>query len=115
MNAPPEAHLFCPKITDDDLVNYEEPELDEEDISAQEKNARIKAFEGRQVAAYYLSLLLTITDESFAFWAKQWVDRTEKFLTKCDYCVRTWHKSRGPYIRKMRESVLFPLAGASAS
>ena len=96
---PAETHLFCPKIDDDDPVNYEEPDQAEDGVTSEEKKARLKALDARQQAASYLSLLLGMADENVGSWLDEWQERTEKFLKKCDACVRKWHQSRDSFIR----------------
>ena len=112
---PPETHLFCPKVNDDDLTNYEELDVaDEDGVTSEEKKARVKAFDTRQIAAYYLSLLMGISVEHVGSWLQEWSERTEGFLSKCDACVRTWHRNRAPFIRMLRECVFTPVSGHCA-
>ena len=106
---PAEVHLFCPKLDDDDVTNYEDMVHDDEDgPTSAEKQERIKSFEGRQLAAYYLSLLMGISVDTVGSWLQEWVERTERFLTKCDSCVKNWHQYRGQFIRTLRECVHTP-------
>ena len=101
-STPPEEHLFCPKLDDEDSTNYDEPDMAEEGVAVEEKKRRIKAGEARQTAACSLSLLMGM-EEHVGSWLPEWLDRSQKFLTKCDGCVRRWHKSRGPFLRQLRE------------
>ncbi|KAK3393054.1 SEN1 N terminal-domain-containing protein [Podospora didyma] len=99
---PPKAHLFCPKIDDQDITNYDEPNVPDEDgISAEDKKERIKQSETRHITTYHLSLLLGISPESAGTWLDEWINKVEGFLTTCDACVRKWHKSRDRFLKAL--------------
>ncbi|KAK0733658.1 RNA helicase-like protein [Lasiosphaeria miniovina] len=101
-NFPPNAHLFCPKIHEDDDTNYDELDLpDENGTTAKQKHERIKDAESRHVIAYHLSCLMGISPEDAGVWLGEWVEAVEKCLTTCDACVRKWHKSRERFMKAM--------------
>jgi len=99
---PEEAHLFCPKVDDLDVANYEDLEnVDDTCISTAEKKDRVEKAKNRQVKSYRLSLLLGLPPEDAGSWLKEWQDKVNSLLTRCDACVRNWHRSRGPFIKAL--------------
>ncbi|KAK4236337.1 SEN1 N terminal-domain-containing protein [Achaetomium macrosporum] len=96
---PPDAHLCCPKIDDDDTANYDEPDVpDEGGISADEKGRRIKEYEDRFQTVYNLSILMGLGREVAGEWLDNWAQAVESCLTRCDSCVRNWQRNREPYL-----------------
>ncbi|KAK4125016.1 hypothetical protein N657DRAFT_632934 [Parathielavia appendiculata] len=96
---PPNAHLCCPKIDEDDAANYDEPDVpDEGGVSAEEKKRRIEEYEGRFQNTYDLSILMGLGREIAGEWLDNWTQAVESCLTRCDSCVRNWHRHRQPYI-----------------
>lgn len=101
---PTELHLLCPKISDDDDADYDNPSDDDEDgATAVQKKQRIEDGKKRRDIAYKLSLLLGMNEESAGSWLPSWSARVSTYLTKCDSCVRLWHKSREEFLAFMRE------------
>lgn len=97
---PPDAHLCCPKIDDEDVTNYDEPDVpDEGGASVEEKARRIKEFEERFDNIYNLSILMGLGKEVAGPWLDQWAQALEYCLTRCDSCVRNWHRNRDPYLK----------------
>ncbi|KAK3331016.1 SEN1 N terminal-domain-containing protein [Apodospora peruviana] len=102
----PKAHFFCPKTDDDDVTDYDTPDVDDEDgATAEEKQKRIAEREHRHVTAYNLSLLLWIPREQASTWLDEWTQRVEHFLKSCDRCVRDWHKSRTPFLERLATDI----------
>ncbi len=96
---PPEAHLCCPKIDEEDLANYDEPGVpDEGGVSAEEKKRRIKEYEDRFHNVYNLSILVGLGRELAGEWLDNWTQAVEACLARCDTCVRNWHRYREPYL-----------------
>ncbi|KAK4102063.1 hypothetical protein N658DRAFT_424144 [Parathielavia hyrcaniae] len=96
---PPDAHLCCPKIDEDDPANYDEPDVpDDEGVSAEEKKRRIEEYEGRFQNTYDLSILMGLGREIAGDWLDNWTQAVESCLTRCDSCARNWHRNRGPYL-----------------
>ncbi|KAK1837007.1 SEN1 N terminal-domain-containing protein [Podospora conica] len=106
---PPEAHLFCPKTDDDDVTNYDEPNVDEEGASRNDKAKHIEEGKARHLTAYRLSLLLALRPEEAGAWLTEWSDTVNSFLTRCDSCAIQWHKSREKFLKGL-ESDLEPAA-----
>ena len=103
---PPQAHLFCPKLNDDDCTNYDQPNVPDEDgVTVEEKHRRIEASMQRHVNAYNLSLLMGIPPEEAGDWLREWTDTVEKYLTTCDSCAREWHKSRERFLKGLESYV----------
>ncbi|KAK0633290.1 SEN1 N terminal-domain-containing protein [Immersiella caudata] len=101
---PPAAHLFCPKIDDDDGTIYDEPDLDDEGedgVSSEEKQKRIADAGYRQVTTYRLSLLLGIREEDASTWKSEWIETVNKFLSQCDRCARNYHKIRDHFLKSL--------------
>ena len=105
---PPEAHLFCPKINDDDTTVYEDLTIDEEGVSREEKTKRIQDGITRHLTAYRLSLLLALRPEDAGDWLTQWSDTVNSFLTRCDSCATKWHKSREKFLKALERYVSRP-------
>lgn len=105
---PPEAHLFCPKTDDDDQTNYEEPNVDEEGASKEEKAKHIEQGIARHLTAYRLSLLLALRPEEAGAWLTQWSDTVNSFLTRCDSCATKWHRSREKFLKALEKYVSPP-------
>jgi senataxin len=96
---PPNAHLCCPKIEEDDFANYDEPDVpDEGGISVEEKKRRIEEYESRFQNVYDLSILMGLGREIAGEWLDNWTQAVESCLTRCDSCVRNWHRNREPYL-----------------
>ncbi|ROV94898.1 hypothetical protein VSDG_07052 [Cytospora chrysosperma] len=99
---PAEHHLLCPKLNDEDDEDYRDPGPSE--ITAEEKERRIRDAQRRVELTYDLSLLVGITEEQSSGLKEQWIDRTESFLTKCDACVLRWHMHRKKFFEKLQGS-----------
>jgi senataxin len=96
---PPDAHLCCPKIDDEDTANYDESDVpDEGGISVDEKGRRIKEYEDRFQTVYNLSILMGLGREVAGEWLDNWAQAVESCLTRCDSCVRNWQRNREPYL-----------------
>ncbi|KAK3335673.1 SEN1 N terminal-domain-containing protein [Cercophora scortea] len=98
----PNLHLFCPKISDDDYTNYDEPNAPDADgVTVEEKQRRFTEAHKRHVTATQLSILLAIPREESSTWLDVWKQKVESFLTKCDACARYWHKSRDAFLKTL--------------
>lgn len=101
---PPEAHPICPLLSEEDDANYWFPDLDDENgITAVEKQKRLADGLERCRITYGLSLLLVMPEGGR--WTSEWKDRVNHFLTKCDHCARTWHKTRPQFLRAIEQCV----------
>lgn len=101
---PPDAHPICPLLSDDDDTDYALPDLpDANGTTVAEKQKRIAdEFERRRIT-YGLSLLLVMPEAGK--WINEWKERVNFFLTKCDQCARTWHRTRQQFIRAIDQCV----------
>ncbi|KAL1843896.1 hypothetical protein VTJ49DRAFT_6839 [Mycothermus thermophilus] len=79
---PPDAHLCCPRVDEDDMANYDEPGEPEEDLPVAEKAKRIKAYEERFHNAYNLSILMGLGKETAGPWLDNWKEAVESCLTR---------------------------------
>ncbi|KAK4177036.1 putative helicase [Triangularia setosa] len=105
---PPDAHLCCPKINDDDITDYENLDIpDEPDdsgsgaVSVEEKKSRNEEHKHRLQISYNLSLLMGLPPERSSTWLPNWKDRVEAYLTRCDSCIRRWHRARNPFLQRL--------------
>ncbi|KAK0615807.1 SEN1 N terminal-domain-containing protein [Bombardia bombarda] len=101
----PKIHLFCPKLSDSDITNYDAPKVDDDDesggVSAAEKEKRIEEGIKRNGVAVALSLLMWINEEDANKWLAEWKEAVEKFLMKCDGCALSWHKEASDHMEKL--------------
>ncbi|KAI0003929.1 SEN1 N terminal-domain-containing protein [Xylariaceae sp. FL0662B] len=95
---PPEAHLFCPKISEDDEEIYEDLETPGT-ISVAEKEQRIQQGKERLDQMYRCSLILGLEEESAGTFGHEFALRTNSFLKSCSTCVRNWHKNRKGFLK----------------
>jgi senataxin len=98
---PPEAHLCCPKINDNDNVNYDEPDVPEEGeggATVEQKKERIKDYDARFNNTYNLAILLGLGKEVAGEWLDNWEQAVESCLRGCDACARNWHRNRAHYL-----------------
>jgi senataxin len=100
---PEETHLLCPRVDDSDTNAYDEPDEPGDDITAEEKQQRIKDGEERFLVASRLSLMLGLNAEQVKSWLETWKTRLETCLRKCDACVRNWHSRRADFLRYVSE------------
>lgn len=102
-DCPPDLHLCCPRIDDEDHANYDEPDAPDPPetggTTAEEKKKRIKDYEGRFQNTYDLSILMGLGREIAGPWLDNWTQAVEACLTKCDSCVRNWHRNRDSYLK----------------
>ncbi|CAK7263281.1 DEAD-box type RNA helicase [Sporothrix epigloea] len=94
---PPETHLFCPRTSDDDQEDYDDPAAGGVSLTPDEKatrQARISDCRRRLQLTSWASLILGINRDQADRWLGDWIQRTESFLVKCDGCVRAWHMER---------------------
>ncbi|KFY39978.1 hypothetical protein V495_05661 [Pseudogymnoascus sp. VKM F-4514 (FW-929)] len=102
---PPEAHWFCPKLSDEDYTNYADPDNDEEDASSATKIQRIEDGKKRLNTTYRFSISLGFSPEQAeeAGFGDSYERRVTEFLTTCDHCVRNYHTERKEFLRCMSE------------
>jgi hypothetical protein len=101
-DCPPELHLCCPKVDDDDYATYDEPDVvDDSGVPVEEKKRRISAYEERFQNVYNLSILLGLGKEVAGPWLDEWTRAVDSLLKKCDTCVRNWHRNRDPYLKAL--------------
>ena len=94
---PPEAHLFCPRTSDDDAEDYDDPAYLSPGLAPETlAHRQTLVGEGRRrlQLTSWASLILGISAEQADRWLGDWISRTETFLVKCDSCIRAWHMER---------------------
>jgi len=105
---PPDAHLCCPKIDEEDFANYDECDVpDEGGLSLEEKGRRIAEYEERFKNVYNLSILMGLERETAGEWLDNWTQAVEACLMRCDACVRNWHRSRILYLDSLWVLICF--------
>lgn len=109
VNIPADAHLLCPKISDDDEEDYDDVK-EPGDVGVEEKLRRFQDFKRRVGIVYQTSLIFGFEEENAALQLKEFRLRTNGCLTTCSQCVRTWHRNRKPFLKHLSEYVLRNLA-----
>lgn len=102
VNLPVEAHLLCPKVSEEDDEEYDELS-DPGDVGIAEKLRRIQDFKRRVGLTYQTSLIFGFEEENAALQLQEFRSRTNSFLTTCSQCVRNWHRNRKPFLKHLSE------------
>lgn len=102
---PPDAHWFCPKLNDEDFINYDDPDNDEEEATSAVKIKRVSDGETRLTCTYRFSLSLGFSPEQSAEagFDDSYMRRVTELLTTCDRCVRNYHMGRKAFLAYMSE------------
>nr|XP_036589021.1 helicase sen1 [Colletotrichum truncatum]KAF6800663.1 helicase sen1 [Colletotrichum truncatum] len=100
---PPDVHLLCPKVHEDDFEDYDDLESPGEEITALEKKERVEDWKKRLDIAYWTSLLLAYGKDKAGVWLVEWGNRMAINLHNCDKCVLNWHMYRKKYLRIFSE------------
>ncbi|GKT62479.1 helicase Sen1 [Colletotrichum tofieldiae] len=100
---PPDLHLLCPKVDEDDFEDYDDLNTAGESITALEKKERVEQWKERLDIAYWTSLLLAYGKDKAGIWLEQWGTRMAINLHNCDKCVLNWHMHRKKYIQVFSE------------
>jgi senataxin len=99
---PVDCHLFCPKISEEDEVDYDDLESSDT-ISIDAKKKRIVEGETRLRETYGCALIFAVEPASQGKALAEFKSRTEPFLKACASCVRNWHKEREPVVKTLQE------------
>lgn len=99
-DVPEEAHLLCPKVDEDDEEDYDEPNQPGVDITAEQKQQRIRDGEERVRITYWTGLLMAYGKDKAGVWLQSWADRMSTFVHNCDKCVTNWHMNRKKYMQE---------------
>ncbi|KAL7621310.1 DEAD-box type RNA helicase [Parahypoxylon ruwenzoriense] len=99
---PPESHLCCPKVSDEDDENYDDYDAPGR-IRFAEKQLRILQGRDRLDQTYLCSLILGLPAESAGDMGHEFGLRTNAFLKGCATCVRNWHKGRRPFLKDISQ------------
>ncbi|OLN96534.1 Helicase SEN1 [Colletotrichum chlorophyti] len=100
---PPDVHLLCPKVDEDDFEDYDDIESPGEAITAAEKEERVEQWKQRLDTAYWCCLLLAYGKDKAGIWLEQWGNRMAINLHNCDKCVLNWHLNRKKYLQIFAE------------
>jgi senataxin len=99
---PSETHLLCPRVSEDDDEDYDDLE-EPGDVGTDEKQRRLEDFRSRVALVYQCSLIFGFEETSAASLQEQFKTRTSAFLQTCSHCVRTWHRNRAPFLKRLAE------------
>ncbi|KAI2617097.1 SEN1 N terminal-domain-containing protein [Hypoxylon sp. NC1633] len=99
---PPETHVCCPRISEEDDEIYEDPGA-VTSISVAEKEQRIEAGSARLVQIYTCSTILGMGPEWAGDMNNEFRNRTNAFLRSCPNCVRNWHKGRKTFLKDLNQ------------
>jgi senataxin len=100
---PSEAHLLCPRISDDDEENYKTVSGTESGLATEEKQKRIKEGDERIEITYWNSLIFGFDKRESGQWLEDFTNRLEGCLRTCSDCVLNWHMKRKPHLQKFAE------------
>ncbi|CAG8951349.1 hypothetical protein HYFRA_00008099 [Hymenoscyphus fraxineus] len=100
---PTEAHWFCPMQGPDDSHDYSNPDEDEEDFTAAEKQKAIADGKLREDVAFGASLILGLDENEAPESRTFYVNGLGSLLSHCDQCVSNWHMSRKAFLKKLSE------------
>ena len=100
---PSGSHWFCPRRNYDDLIDYDEPDEPEEDMSAATKHEMIQDGKKRHAIAYKFSIILGLDPEISRELRDAHFGHLDKLFTSCDKCVRNWHRGRKSYLKDLAE------------
>jgi senataxin len=108
LKVPEDVHLLCPKISPDDLEDYEDLEHGSETITAEEKKKRVEDGQARQRIAYQAGVILSYPRDKSGVWLANFSARMEYYLQSCDKCVTNWHMGRKAGLQDLSTSVIHP-------
>lgn len=97
------AHWFCPRRSDDDPADYDNPDDDEEDMSHETKEEIIEESKRRHDVAYRYSTIIGISPEVSGRLLTAYTTRLHKILMHCDKCVHNWHLGRKAHLKYLSE------------
>ncbi|KAG9248055.1 SEN1 N terminal-domain-containing protein [Calycina marina] len=100
---PPGSHWLCPKRSDDDPVEYEDPDEPEEDMSAETKRETIEDGRKRYNITYKFSIVLGLDHDIAGELLAAHFNHLDSLFEVCDKCVRNWHKGRKSYLKDLAE------------
>lgn len=99
---PPEHHLCCPKVSEEDDEDYEDT-TSPGDIGIEQKQQRIQDSQDRQHTLYNCALILGLQEESQGAFLTEFTERALAVLGSCSNCIRNWHKGRKPFLKRLSQ------------
>ncbi|KAH7418017.1 SEN1 N terminal-domain-containing protein [Cadophora sp. MPI-SDFR-AT-0126] len=100
---PSDAHWFCPKRSDDDNVDYDQPNEPEEGMSQATKKELIQDSKKRYTVAYRYSQILGINEDVAGKAREDYSAALDHLLKTCDKCVFNWHRGRKEHFKWLSE------------
>ncbi|KAH7037379.1 SEN1 N terminal-domain-containing protein [Microdochium trichocladiopsis] len=99
---PPEYHLCCPKVSDEDDEDYDDLESPG-DVGVEKKRQRIQDGRDRQDTLYNCALILGLQQESQGAFLTEFSERAGAVLGNCSNCIRNWHRGRKPFLKRLSQ------------
>lgn len=100
---PQEAHMLCPRISNDDDEDYNSPTTPNSGISAEEKKKRIVDGDKRIEITYWVSVIFGYDEKLAGKSLTDYATRLTDVLESCSDCVRNWHRMRQHYLQSFLE------------
>lgn len=100
---PPETHLLCPRIDEEDNENYRSLDDRESNLTKEQKQERIEAGDKRIDITYWNSLIFGFDKKDAGKWLESFTERLESSLQSCSECVLNWHMRRKAQMQKFSE------------
>lgn len=100
---PPSLHLCCPKVAEIDDTDYADPEAPSE-ISPEEVRQRINDGKERLEKLYSCSVVFGLPKEDR--WQPHkdlFVAKANRWLRSCPDCIKSWHKGRSQFLKRLSE------------
>jgi senataxin len=94
---PDDVHWFCPRSADDDGHYYEEDLQDRSKDDPSVEKTRVEKVEAatkRKNLALDSMQILAFDGSDAVVWQNWLKGRMDAFLTRCDICIRVYHRGR---------------------
>jgi senataxin len=102
-NLPPEAHLLCPKVNNEDEEDYTDLHDPHSQITTEQKKQRVKDGQERLDITYWNTLVFGFDKRDSGQWLDDFTSRLDGCLRDCADCVLNWHMQRKTHLRKFSE------------
>ena len=86
---------------DTDAFSYDEPDVEEEDITVEEKRKLIDEGNRRLSIAYRLCVVYGLGEDEAQDWQDIHHKRSMQLLSSCNPCVRNYHMERKDFLKEL--------------
>ncbi|EKD14583.1 uncharacterized protein L3040_000105 [Drepanopeziza brunnea f. sp. 'multigermtubi'] len=100
---PPQTHWLCPRRFEDDMVDYDQPDQADEDMTLEEKRKHIRDGRERHEMAYKYSLVYGLGQDLVGDLQNAYQMKLNGFLATCDKCAYNWHEGRKAFLKDLSE------------